>query len=74
MQEESILLWMVLQLTLDWPWQHTYAWNKHLDRLILAIDSSNIQVTSTLFDKFFQGASITKALWNLLSGHWSIPK
>ena len=54
---ESVLLWMMLQPTLDTAWHHTYAWFAQLnhfptpDRL-------------TLQDWLLLGDSISKALWN----------
>ncbi len=42
--------------------------------LIQAIDESDFQSTHHQFSWFFEGASISKALWNSPSIHWSIPK
>jgi len=51
-------------------WWCTYAWNEQLDRLILAINNIDVYETSKQFDLFFNGASISQALWNTSSGHW----
>jgi len=73
MSEESVLMWTILQPTLDVPWRHMYAWNSQLDGLIKVIDDSDFQSTHQQFSKFFQGASISKALWNASTTHWPVP-
>jgi len=72
--EESILTWTLLQPTLDTSWRQMYAWNEQLEGLIQAIDNSNLQSTHQQFSQFFDGASISKALWNSTSVHRPIPK
>ncbi len=74
MPEESILMWTILQPTLDMPWQHMYAWNGQLDGLVQAIDDSKFQSVHWQFSNFFKGASISKALWNLANAHWLVLK
>jgi len=70
MSEELVLMWTILQPTLDMPWQHMYAWNGQLD----GIDKSNFQSTYWQLSKFFKGASIAKALWNSSNDDWPFPK
>jgi len=72
--EESVLLWMLFQLTLDTSWQETYAWNGELDRFIQAVDNSDSHLTSQQFTRFFQGASISKVLWSTSENFWLLQK
>jgi len=74
MPEELVFTWTLLQPTLDNSWQQMYAWNDQLTGLIQAINDSDFQSTHYQFSQFFKGASISKALWNSPSIHWSIPK
>jgi len=74
MSEELVLMWTILQPTLDMPWRHTYAWHGQLDGLAMAIDDSDFQSVYWQFSKSFQGASISKALWSTSTAHWPVPK
>ncbi len=73
MPEELVLMWTILQPTLDMPWRHTYAWNDQLDGLVQVMDNSDFQSTYRKFSKFFQGASISKAQWNAPSINFNCP-
>jgi len=72
--EESILLWTLLQPTLDSPWRQTYVWNEQLDQLVQAIDNCDPQSTYQQFSRFFQGACISKALWSSSGDFGPLPK
>ena len=74
MPEESVLMWTQLHPTLDMPWWHTYAWNGQLDGLAQAIDDSNLQSAHWQFSNFFEGATISKAMWNSAHDHQLVPK
>jgi len=67
--EESVLMWTLLQPTLDTPWRHTYAWNEQLEGLVEAINDSDFQSTYQQFSKFFDGVTISKALWSSPTNH-----
>jgi len=69
MPEESVLMWTLLQPTLDTPWRHTYAWNGQLDGLVEAIDDSDFHSTYQQFSMFFDGITISKAMWSPLTNH-----
>jgi len=72
--EESVLLWTLLQPTLDSPRRQTYAWNEQLDQLVQAIDDCDPQSTFQQFTRFFQGACISKAMWSSSGDFGPLPK
>jgi len=74
LSEESVLLWTLLQPTLDSPWRQMYVWNEQLDQLVQAIDNCDPQSTFQQFTKFFQGACTSKALWSSSRDFGPLPK
>ena len=58
---ESVLVWTMLQLTLQAAWHHTYVWHDKLDQFPAP--------DSTWSDQLFHTNSISNALWSSQSQH-----